>query len=30
VIPVLMGNSNEGGLKEYACDERYGAEVIID
>ena len=29
VIPVLLGNSDSGGTKEYTCDENYGIQVEI-
>lgn len=29
IIPVLLGNAEEGGTEEYVCDENYGVEVYI-
>lgn len=29
IIPVLLGNAESGGTKEYTCDENYGVQVEI-
>jgi flagellin-like protein len=29
ILPVLLGNSDSGGTKEYICDEKYGKEIVL-